>query len=156
MKLRREIQAFTLVELVLTLVLLGVLAATAASLFSRPDAMALLTARDQLLATALLAQKQALAHSGSSEPTTLTLVQTNSDWRYEVRRGLVLVAERTAQRAGGALLLNGTVLANGSTVWNYSTAGALPANQALLFRGEQNYSLCLAASGFAYAASCQP
>src|SRR5690606_9323594 len=156
MKLRREIQAFTLVELVLTLVLLGVLAATAASLFSRPDDMALFTARDQFLATALLAQKQALAHSGSSEPTPFTMVQANSDWRYDVRHGLLLEAGRTAQRAGGASLLNGAVLANGSTVWNYSTAGALPANQALLFRGEQNYPLCLAASGFAYAASCQP
>ncbi len=156
MNAMRRVQAFTLVELVLTLVLLGALAATAASLFSRPDAMALLTARDQLLATALLAQKHALAQSGASAAISLTIVQSDSEWRYQVRRDAIMVADRSAARAGGSLLLNGSVLGNGSTVFSYSAAAALSADQNVVFRAEQDYPLCLSASGFAYAAVCQP
>ena len=157
MNSHRRVRAFTLAELVLTLVLLGVLAAAAASLFSRPDAMALRTARDQLLAVALLAHKQALAQSGGSDSVTLHIEQSSADWQYRIVRGTVVLAVQSTTRAGGVLSVNGAALADGQTLTRvFTSAGATGSNLDLQFSAGQSYPLCLAASGFAYANPCQP
>ena len=59
-------RGFTLTELIIVIVLIGVISAAASSFFSRTGAFNAVAARDQLIAMAMLAQKRALADAASS------------------------------------------------------------------------------------------
>ena len=71
-------RGFTLTELIIVIVLIGVISAAASSFFSRTGAFNAVAARDQLIAMAMLAQKRALADAASSRPVFLQITQSSS------------------------------------------------------------------------------
>ncbi|MCD8523440.1 MAG: prepilin-type N-terminal cleavage/methylation domain-containing protein [Saccharospirillaceae bacterium] len=146
---------FTLVELVMVLVLLGVLSTIGSSLFARPDSFSALSARDQLQAMMLLAQQRALANISAS-PVVLTLEQTGDEWRFHLSQGSVVFQERQAPRHNAALSFNGSAFSNGQTSFTFASDASAGSNYQFVFSSGTTHPLCLAASGFAYPATCQP
>lgn len=154
--MKAHLSGFTLVELVMVLVLLGVLSAIGSSLFSRPDSFSALSARDQLQAMVLLAQQRALANVSAS-PVILTVEQTSDEWLFNLSQGAVLFKERQAPRHNAALSLNGSAFSNGqSSSFTFASDTSVGSTHQFIFTSENTHPLCLAASGFAYPATCQP
>lgn len=136
---------FTLVELTLVLVLVGIISSLSIGLFANTDRYTASAARDQFVSSANLATKLAQSRSGSGESTTLTIDQTPDEWRFTVSPGN---SERTAARRNA-------ILSNTNSL-TYSGRGQLLSgeNQAYVFVGGASYSACVLASGFAFAGEC--
>lgn len=154
---RRSEVGFTLVELILVLVLLSLLAAFAASRFLAPSAYSALAAREQLVALLQLAQQRALAFVDDSQPVSLQLTQSNEAWQVRIQQAASTLYDERVARGGAQLKINGVTLANGQVVSvNFDGQGRLPESQSWLVVGSSTHALCIASSGFAYAAACQP
>lgn len=154
----RRSGGFTLIELVMVLVLVGVLSALGIGLFANRDDYAAFAARDQWLATARLAQQRALASSGDAAAVTLVLQQDPERWLMRVQQGSV-VHERVAERSGARVRIGSDTLADGASF--SLTLGPMGrpdtgVNLPFVFAGESAATLCLATSGFAYPGTCQP
>ena len=154
--MKPHVSGFTLVELVMVLVLLGVLSAIGSSLFARPDSFSALSARDQLQAMILLAQQRALTNTSNSA-VVLSVMQDNANWRFNLSQGTVSFKERQAPRHNATLSLNGSAFSNGQTSsFTFASDTSVGSNYQFVFSSETTHPLCLAASGFAYPATCQP
>ena len=151
---------FTLVELVIVLVVVGILSVTAMGLFaSRADFSASLV-KDQFIASLLTAQQRALAHHSSS-PVLFTVLQSadGSNWILTVSQGSESFAEKSIERAGAVLQIGGITLSDGaSRVVSFNGAGeTLEASDlSWRFTGESSRFFCLGTSGFAYSGACVP
>ncbi|ARU54820.1 MAG: prepilin-type N-terminal cleavage/methylation domain-containing protein [Pseudomonadales bacterium] len=151
---------FTLVELVIVLVVVGILSVTAMGLFaSRADFSASL-AKDQFIASLLTAQQRALAHHSSS-PVLFTVLQSadGSDWILTVSQGTESFTEKTIERAGAVLQIGGVTLADGGNrVVSFSGSGETLEGSDLTWRftGESTHQFCLGEAGFAYSGACVP
>ncbi|MDK2778819.1 MAG: type II secretion system GspH family protein [Pseudomonadota bacterium] len=155
--MRNRQSGFTLTELILVIVLLGILSAVAMSLFARPDTFSALAARDQMIAFSLLAQKRALANSGDSATVSLTLVQTSSRWQLSLLQGSNTLVSDNIDRHGLSLSLNGTQLADGqSSSINYAADAATGNNYQWRISGAESGAFCITSTGFSHAGDCQP
>lgn len=155
--MRNRQSGFTLTELILVIVLLGILSAVAMSLFARPDTFSALAARDQMIAFSLLAQKRALANSGDSATVSLTLVQTSSRWQLSLLQGSNTLVTDNIDRHGLSLSLNGTQLADGqSSSINYAADAATGNNYQWRISGAEAGAFCITSTGFSHAGDCQP
>ena len=153
-------KGFTLVELVMVILLIGILSAIGSSLFTRQGAFSAFTARDQFMAMALLAQKRALANV-SNNAVELTISQNADAWQLNLVQGTgtgqVVYEERTVDRAGASLSIDGSALGNGaSQVISYNSDAETSVNRQFLFTADNSYGFCLASTGFAYTGTCQP
>jgi len=152
-----EIKGFTLVELVMVIALIAILAATASGLFINTDRFATLGAREQLVASALLAQKKALANVVNGSPVSLTVSQTPDLWVYSVSQSGNSFTPVTAERAGATLAVNGATMNNGGSVsLSFDENAETGAATQFLFSSANSHSLCISASGFSYTGTCQP
>lgn len=146
-------QGFTIVELVMTLVIIGILSASAMSLFSSRSSYSAFLAKDQFIASALTAQQTALALESSASPSSLTVTASGSQWVFTVTKdGLINpLTELTTSTAGGTLLIDGASL-SGSRTFSFDRSGSLTSNtnHTLTFTSDNSHSVCLAASGYAY------
>ncbi len=151
-------KGFTLVELVMVIALIAILAATASGLFINTDRFATLGAREQLVASALLAQKKALANVVNGTPVNLTISQTSDLWLFSVSQGtMTFNPPRSAERAGATLSVNGSPLANGGSVsLSFDENAETGAATQFVFASGNSHSLCISASGFSYTGTCQP
>ena len=156
-------KGFTLVELVIALVLVGILSALGVGLLVSPGAYSASAARDQFLSSALLAQKQALADTSTTY--ALSIRQYEDQWCFHVaassdascnagQEGARLAAREGATlqnnpgtlyfRSGQRVDAGGSPLPVGNSV-NLTFTGA---------NGGNSHSVCVSSSGLAYAGSC--
>lgn len=140
-------QGFTLVELVMVMILVGILGSVGVGLFASSDIYAPGAARDQFIASALLAQKRALAHV-SGEPVQLSLQADAQQWQFQVAQNGITFSERTADRKGASLTVSG-----GSFPVSFDSRSRTGGNITLRFGAAV---ACLSSTGFAYAGECQP
>ena len=142
---------FTLVELVMVIILIGVLSALGVGLFARSSAFSPLLAAQQLESATLLAQQAALAGNPAN---TLTIERDSNVFRFVVGSGTG--NERTFEVAheGATLAVAGNTLPLTVT---FNTKGAPSAgnNMQFSFSGESTFQTCLSSLGAVYAGSCQ-
>lgn len=150
MKSAPKASGFTLVELVIVIILIGVLSALGVGLFASRSAFSPLLASQQLASATLLAQQAALAGNPAS---TLTIEQTADAFRFVVGAGtgnsrtFTLAREGTNLTAPGGLPLTLTFDARGAP-----TSGA---NLQLVFSGSSTFQTCLSSLGAVYSGNCQ-
>ncbi len=141
---------FTLVELIMVLVLIGILSALGIGLFAGRSAFSPLLAQQQLASSVLLAQQAGLAGNGAN---ALTVTQAADDFVFAIRDSGATVQVFRIARAGTCLSSPGvsfpiTFNSNGSP----DTSG----NAEFTFSGDSTYIVCLSSLGAVYAGTCQP
>ncbi|MEC9256531.1 MAG: type II secretion system protein [Pseudomonadota bacterium] len=150
-------RGFTLVEMIMVITLIAIISIGASSLFLNTDRYTTIAAREQLVATAVLAQRRALANAIAATPVNLTISQTSSDWLYSVSQGTTTFGTKEAPRSGAELAVNGASLSDGGSVTiNFDTNAETGAATQFVFSAGNSHSLCISASGFAYIGNCQP
>lgn len=152
-------KGFTLVELVITIILIGILSVSASALFFNPSALSALAVRDQLLSALNQAQLKALS---TGQPVQLVLSQSASDWTLVLTAApgtpqALEVQRQVYERQQATVAINGSALSNGAN-WSqtFTNQGAIANQQRLVFTSSNSHALCLASSGYAYSGNCQP
>ena len=139
---------FTLVELVITLVLIGILSSVGIGLFANRSAFSPLLANQQLASAVRLAQQGALAGNAADE---VAVAQVGDQFRFTVGPGTA--AERTF-----SLPRESTSLSATPTI-TFQPDGTLASgvNTELTFSGSgSSYTTCISSLGAVYQGSCQP
>jgi MSHA pilin protein MshC len=148
---------FTLVELVMVIILIGVLSALGVGLFAGRSAFSPLLVTQQLSSATLLAQQAALAGNADN---SVVIKQNADNFIFEAaqkqfkleRAGSTL----SYQIAGGGFT---TVSATGLTVGldRLGRIASPSARQNIDFRiaGDTTYNLCLSSLGAVYRGACQ-
>ncbi len=147
---------FTLVELVMVIILIGVLSALGVGLFAGRSAFSPLLATQQLSSATLLAQQAALAGNTTD---TLTISQNDDDLIFTAASSqftLPRSGSTLAYRVAGNPYTN--VLASGLTV-GFDSLGrvASPAARTNIdFRisGDSTFNLCLSSLGAVFDGAC--
>lgn len=150
-------KGFTLVELIMVIILIGVLSALGVGLFARTSAFSPLLATQQLASATLLAQQAALAGNPS---TSVTIRQTSNAFEFEAAGSLFSIRREGAsmayQEAGQSGL---TPIPGGGFTINFDRMGRLAApfsGQSLQFQisGDSDFTLCLSSLGAVYQGPC--
>jgi MSHA pilin protein MshC len=141
---------FTLVELVMVIILIGVLSALGIGLFAGRSAFSPLLATQQLSSATLLAQQAALAGNAGG---SLTISQTADNFVFTVGPGPL--REFTLPLEGSSLTVANEAL---PLTINFNTFGAPVAgeNISLTFAGDSSFDTCISSLGAVYAGGCQP
>jgi MSHA pilin protein MshC len=148
---------FTLTELVIVISLIAITSAVAGGLFLNTDRYATIGAREQLVSTAIVAQKRALANVMTGAPVTLSVTQSASEWLFNISQGATTFDSQRASRAGAQLRINGAVMGDGATVaLVFDENAEIGSATQFVFSADNTHGVCLSATGFAYAGNCQP
>ena len=176
----RKFSGFTIIELVVVLVLVGIAAATIAPRFMAPNAFDESAAQDALLATIRAAQQAALGR----ENVSFTIEQAGNAWVLTVTADPGASTLRTAEvPARSVILETGSTASSGDTCES-SFDDAIAANFLLTFDAKGNLasfangantaftsdpafngvricvndaaasSVCVSRAGYAYAGTC--
>tara|TARA_R110002167_G_scaffold194358_3_gene397038 strand:+ start:181 stop:669 length:489 start_codon:yes stop_codon:yes gene_type:complete len=145
---------FTLIELVMVIVLLGILSFGTSSLFSSKSTYAEFIAKEQLIAQGLLAQQIALGMSAISNPVSLTIARSAGGQTSFIltKTGQTPLIELLDSSLNSPLV-DGSALANGaSTIFTWNTKGELSdnSNHSVVFVGDNSYRVCFSSSGYVY------
>ncbi|MBU6952852.1 prepilin-type N-terminal cleavage/methylation domain-containing protein [Hahella sp. HN01] len=156
---------FTMIEMIMVMILLGILSVTAISLFATRDAYSARVVADQILSQARLAEQIALGRRAAST-TTLTLSLSGSDFSGVVAQG-GYVSQRdvdasgvsinwsqsaTTSCAGSALPATITFNQDGDVI-NPATSGTT--NTLICVSGDTVYPICVTTLGYAYEGFCE-
>jgi MSHA pilin protein MshC len=147
---------FTLVELVMVIILIGVLSAVGIGLFAGRSAFSPLLATQQLSSATLLAQQAALAGNSSD---TLTIRQTSDELLFSAAS-----SQFSLQRSGATMAYSvggdpfTTVPAGGVTIGfdDLGRVASPTARTSIDFRitGDSTFNLCLSSLGAVFEGSC--
>ena len=155
-ELEKPKAGYTLVELVITLVLIGILSALGIGLLASPSSYSAGAARDQFVATAQLAQQWALANTGETDATAELRVEGSSEDRwvfsvFSMDTGERVLGPKEAKRESA------TSFPEPDFTVSYENDGQLTSGEDLqvTFSGEGDHLACISALGFAYPGSCQ-
>ena len=149
---------FTLIELVMVIVIIGILSYGATSLYSSRDTYAGFIAKDQLISNGLLAQQVALGMSGVATIVTLEVAQgidpvdSKEKWIFTLMKGAEAKVSMQ-ETSGGSLIIDGTTISTGSSqTFTWNTDGNLTdgANHAISFVNDNTYRVCISSSGYTY------
>ena len=156
-KVQFSSQGFTMIELIMVIVVLGILSVSASSLFSSKSSYATFIAKDQLIAMSLLAQQAALAQQ--SNTIVLCILQSADDWTFDVREtdcSGALYVQSIAQRTNANLTQNGSAFST-PQIFIYNSLASLSSgsNVTFVFDGDSDETVCLASTGYAYGGACQ-
>lgn len=156
-KPRGNAQGFSLVELIMVMVLVGILSVSASSLFATKSGYVTFIAKDQLISMSLLAQQAALAQQNTT--IVLCIIESTTEWTFEVRSTSCsgsLYVQSVADRGNATLTQNGSAFSSPQTItYDKSANLAAGANITFIFDGDYDKTVCLASTGYAYDASCQ-
>ncbi|NRB38482.1 MAG: type II secretion system protein [Pseudomonadales bacterium] len=154
---------FTLIELIMVITLLAILSVSVGGKFASNNAFSVLSAKNQLLASFLLAQQQALGNADDSLPISLRLLQTADEWQIDICKGVrtsdlcqnpaQIIYANAMQRDAASLTLNGVVFPSSQTFDLDSNANLNPRtiNYRFDFIATNTQTLCLSTSGYAFA-----
>ncbi|SNC76724.1 MSHA pilin protein MshC [Marinobacter sp. es.048] len=139
---------FTLIELVIVIILIGVLSALGIGLFASRSAFSPLLATQQLASATLLAQQAALA---GNEANSLSVTQGVDDFVFTVGPGTPLEREFRMSRNGTTLSVSGA-----SFPISFSDLGRPDTSGDVLFTfsGDSTFTVCLSSLGAVYGGSC--
>lgn len=151
---------FTLVELVLVIVILGILAIGTSALFMTRGDLSASLVRDQLISSVRLAQQSALSKTQSSS-VTHTLSLSGNQYRFNISHP-AYTGVREIEGEGTTVTWSTTAL-TGSCA---SVAGTLPHTLSFdaggntptvryCISGNREYSVCVSETGFAYEGVCE-
>lgn len=147
-------KGFTLIELVMVIVMLGVLSYGATGLFSSKSSYAEYIAKEQLVAQGLLAQQIAFGMSATNNPVSLSVIRGAGG---ETSFSLIKVGDSAITElldsSLNSPLVDGATLANGSSVtftWNSKAGLSDNTNHSVTFVGDKTYRVCFSSSGYVY------
>jgi MSHA pilin protein MshC len=152
-----KVSGFTLVELVVVIILIGVLSALGIGLFARSSAFSPLLATQQLASATLLVQQAALAGNPSN---SVTIRQTSSAFEFEAADSLFSIRREGASVAYQVAGQSGlTPIPGGGFTINFDRMGRVAApfsGQSLQFQisGDSDFTLCLSSLGAVYQGPC--
>ncbi len=155
---------FTLVELVLTLVLISILAASAMALFASKDAYTARTTADQILAQARLAQQVALGRSLNIN-TSFTVARSGDSLTLSVTQDTYSsIRNADAQAVTVSWKEAGTTACGGGSTADFTvqfdregdalSPGGNPVNTLICVVGSQTIPVCISSLGYAYEGVC--
>ncbi len=157
---RGRLGGFTMIELIMVMVVIGILAASASGLFASKSTYVTFIAKDQLISMSLLAQQAALAQQ--KEVIALCITQTSDDWVFAVHKtncstsGTDIYVESTVERESATLLQDALAFVSPQTfTYNESASLSAGSNIQFLFIGDSDREVCLSSTGYAYSGVCQ-
>lgn len=149
---------FTLVELVMVIILIGVLSALGVGLFAGRSAFSPLLATQQLSSATLLAQQAALAGNSSD---TLNISQTADDLVFTAASSQFILprsGSTLAYRVAGNASFTNVPASGGLTVGfdSFGRVSSPVARTSIDFRitGESEFNLCLSSLGAVFDGAC--
>ena len=159
---------FTIVELVLTLVLVGIVAAIGIGRLTSRDSYEVKAVADQILAHAHLAQRVALGRhafsSGVPVNTTLSLNRSGnqvlssvSQANYQPEQAELDARTVTVRvkTSGTNVCGGGQTLSSGSFALTYDQAGDTGSNTLICVAGNYTVPICITRLGYAYEGECE-
>lgn len=139
---------FTLVELVMVIILIGVVSALGIGLFASRSAFSPLLASQQLSSAVLLAQQAALA--GNPTLSSVDISQSSDSFTFDVGGS----AQFELERAGTSLAVSGASLPY-TVTFNEQGFPDDGVQRQFTFTGDSTYRVCLSALGAVYQGVCQ-
>lgn len=159
-------QGFTLIELITVIILLGILSAFAMSRMPSAQGYSGTIIKNQLIASARLAQQTSLSHSSSAGNVTLNVQETAGDWHLAVSGdgGISYTAQvdRGSEQVhfGTDLAAECSDLTSAPLTISFDGDGNRIPNQNLricidsTLDSDRDYELCISPSGYAYEGAC--
>ncbi len=161
--MRRQL-GFTLVELVIVMIIIGVLSFVAAPLFFSSQQLASKLVSEQLISQLQLAQRVALGMSNQANPVSMQINASDATWQLALLKtnpagGDPLRFVVDLERGNTAMSVDGNAINSGDTVtfaWDANANLTPYQNYTIRVQGESSQTVCLSAAGFAYrvATSC--
>lgn len=157
-------QGFTLIELITVIILLGILSAFAISRFPDSQSYSITIIKNQLLASARLAQQTSLSRASALNNITLTVSEAPGTWNIEIKSNgsdiFTTQIDRGSEqiRFGSNLAVACSALsATPFTITLDGDGKKIPyQNLRICVDSVTDLELCISPSGYAYEGTCLP
>jgi len=139
----------------MVIVLIGILSYGAASLYSSRDGFAGFIAKDQLIASGLLAQQVAMGMSATANPVSLKVERRSSDdfWVFTLTKVGHPSVIFSQDASGNSISVDDVILTAGAShtfTWNSNASLSDSTNHHVHFVGTNTFRVCFSASGYVY------
>lgn len=145
---------FTLIELVMVIVLLGILSLGVSGLFSSKSSYAEFIAKEQLIAQGLLAQQMAFGMSAVTNPVSLSISKSaGGETSFTLTKVGQTPITELLDASLNSPLVDGSALTNSSSAtftWNSKAELSDNTNHSVTFVGDTSYRVCFSSSGYVY------
>jgi|TARA_B110001454_G_scaffold29420_1_gene28762 MSHA pilin protein MshC len=157
-------QGFTLIELITVIILLGILSTFAISRFPQKQGYSTAIIKNQLLASARLAQQTSLSRSSSIDNLIFNVFENSGDWNFVISDGAGTSYEAKIERGSEQIRFGTNLTAACSslstapfTVIFDGDGNRIPSqNLRICIDSATDFELCISPSGYAYEGTCLP